>query len=66
MIHLGGPCPHSSILPSPSGLGAFVVIESSIDSSVSILAKVDKGGEDAYLVSTYEGGVIAVADGVSG
>ncbi|KAK4788635.1 hypothetical protein SAY86_019954 [Trapa natans] len=28
--------------------------------------KVDKGGEDAYLVSSYEGGVIAVADGVSG
>ncbi|XP_028768917.1 probable protein phosphatase 2C 26 isoform X2 [Neltuma alba] len=28
--------------------------------------KVDRGGEDAFLVSSYEGGVIAVADGVSG
>ncbi|XP_074591780.1 putative protein phosphatase 2C 26 [Curcuma longa] len=29
-------------------------------------AKVDKGGEDAFLVSNYNGGVFAVADGVSG
>ncbi|KAL3850568.1 hypothetical protein ACJIZ3_012450 [Penstemon smallii] len=28
--------------------------------------KVEKGGEDAFLVSGYGGGVIAVADGVSG
>ncbi|KAF7119434.1 hypothetical protein RHSIM_Rhsim13G0064900 [Rhododendron simsii] len=28
--------------------------------------KVDKGGEDAFFVSSYSGGVIAVADGVSG
>lgn len=28
--------------------------------------KVDKGGEDALFVSTYNGGVLAVADGVSG
>ncbi|KAB1202236.1 putative protein phosphatase 2C 26 [Morella rubra] len=28
--------------------------------------KVDKGGEDAFFVSNYNGGVIAVADGVSG
>ncbi|KAF7816168.1 putative protein phosphatase 2C 26 isoform X1 [Senna tora] len=28
--------------------------------------KVDRGGEDAFLVSNYNGGVIAVADGVSG
>ncbi|XP_050218041.1 probable protein phosphatase 2C 26 [Mercurialis annua] len=28
--------------------------------------KIDKGGEDAFFVSTYNGGVIAVADGVSG
>ncbi|KAJ0021272.1 hypothetical protein Pint_32458 [Pistacia integerrima] len=29
-------------------------------------SKVDRGGEDAFLVSSYNGGVIAVADGVSG
>ncbi|GAA0167464.1 hypothetical protein Leryth_002748 [Lithospermum erythrorhizon] len=28
--------------------------------------KVEKGGEDAFFVSNYKGGVIAVADGVSG
>ncbi|XP_051153037.1 probable protein phosphatase 2C 26 isoform X2 [Andrographis paniculata] len=28
--------------------------------------KIEKGGEDAYLVSSHRGGVIAVADGVSG
>ncbi|PNT57122.1 hypothetical protein POPTR_001G282500v4 [Populus trichocarpa] len=28
--------------------------------------KVERGGEDAFLVSDYNGGVIAVADGVSG
>ncbi|KAE9598650.1 putative protein-serine/threonine phosphatase [Lupinus albus] len=28
--------------------------------------KVDKGGEDAFFVSNYNGGVVAVADGVSG
>ncbi|KAL7173093.1 hypothetical protein ACSBR2_032544 [Camellia fascicularis] len=28
--------------------------------------KVEKGGEDAYFVSSYNGGIIAVADGVSG
>ncbi|GAV58674.1 hypothetical protein CFOL_v3_02207 [Cephalotus follicularis] len=28
--------------------------------------KVDKGGEDAFFVRSYNGGVIAVADGVSG
>ncbi|CAN8247469.1 unnamed protein product [Cochlearia groenlandica] len=28
--------------------------------------KVEKGGEDAFFVSSYRGGVIAVADGVSG
>ncbi|OMO82901.1 phosphatase 2C (PP2C)-like protein [Corchorus capsularis] len=28
--------------------------------------KVDKGGEDAFFVSNFNGGVIAVADGVSG
>lgn len=30
------------------------------------LSKVDRGGEDAFLVNNYNGGVIAVADGVSG
>ncbi|KAM5583088.1 putative protein phosphatase 2C 26 [Rosa sericea] len=29
-------------------------------------SKVEKGGEDAFFVSTHNGGVIAVADGVSG
>ncbi|KAG6501950.1 hypothetical protein ZIOFF_041834 [Zingiber officinale] len=29
-------------------------------------AKVDKGGEDAFLVSNHNGGVFAIADGVSG
>eukprot|EP00250_Pteridium_aquilinum_P005112 c15257_g1_i1 orf=137-1282(-) len=29
-------------------------------------AKVEKGGEDAFFVSSYNGGVIGVADGVSG
>lgn len=33
---------------------------------VLIFLKVDRGGEDAFFVSTYNGGVIAVADGVSG
>ncbi|KDP45746.1 hypothetical protein JCGZ_17353 [Jatropha curcas] len=28
--------------------------------------KIERGGEDAFLVSSYNGGVIAVADGVSG
>ncbi|KAK9154030.1 hypothetical protein Sjap_001510 [Stephania japonica] len=28
--------------------------------------KVDRGGEDAFLVSSYNGGVLAIADGVSG
>ncbi|XP_057483289.1 probable protein phosphatase 2C 26 isoform X1 [Actinidia eriantha] len=28
--------------------------------------KVEKGGEDAFFVSSYNGGVVAVADGVSG
>ncbi|CAB4312424.1 unnamed protein product [Prunus armeniaca] len=28
--------------------------------------KVEKGGEDAFFVSSYNGGIIAVADGVSG
>ncbi|KAK1286108.1 putative protein phosphatase 2C 26 [Acorus calamus] len=28
--------------------------------------KIDKGGEDAFFVSNYNGGVLAVADGVSG
>lgn len=28
--------------------------------------KVDRGGEDAFFVSSYNGGVVAVADGVSG
>ncbi|KAJ7964258.1 Protein phosphatase 2C family protein [Quillaja saponaria] len=28
--------------------------------------KVDRGGEDAFFVSSYNGGVIAIADGVSG
>ena len=28
--------------------------------------KVEKGGEDAFFVSRYNGGVVAVADGVSG
>lgn len=29
-------------------------------------AKVEKGGEDAYFVSSYKGGVLGIADGVSG
>lgn len=33
---------------------------------VLIFVKVDRGGEDAFFVSSYNGGVIAVADGVSG
>jgi len=32
----------------------------------SLLLKVSTGGEDAFFVSNYNGGVIAVADGVSG
>jgi len=32
----------------------------------SLLLKVNTGGEDAFFVSSYNGGVIAVADGVSG
>lgn len=32
----------------------------------SLLLKVNTGGEDAFFVSNYNGGVIAVADGVSG
>ncbi|KAK1312220.1 putative protein phosphatase 2C 1 [Acorus calamus] len=28
--------------------------------------KIDKGGEDAFFVSNYNGGVLAIADGVSG
>ena len=28
--------------------------------------KVEKGGEDAFFISSYNGGVVAVADGVSG
>jgi protein phosphatase PTC7 len=31
-----------------------------------VFVKVEKGGEDAFFVSNYNGGVIAVADGVSG
>lgn len=31
-----------------------------------MFGKVEKGGEDAFFVSSYNGGVIAVADGVSG
>lgn len=31
-----------------------------------VLCKVERGGEDAFFVSGYKGGVIAVADGVSG
>lgn len=34
--------------------------------SMLICLKVAKGGEDAFFVSSYNGGVIAVADGVSG
>lgn len=33
---------------------------------VLVFLKVDRGGEDAFFVSNYDGGVIAVADGVSG
>ena len=33
---------------------------------VLVFHKVDRGGEDAFFVSNYSGGVIAVADGVSG
>lgn len=29
-------------------------------------SKADKGGEDAFFVSSYNGGVLAIADGVSG
>ncbi|XP_019439263.1 PREDICTED: probable protein phosphatase 2C 26 isoform X1 [Lupinus angustifolius] len=35
-------------------------------SQVLVFLKVDKGGEDAFFVSNYNGGVVAVADGVSG
>jgi hypothetical protein len=35
-------------------------------SSFDLCLKVDRGGEDAFFVSGYNGGVIAVADGVSG
>lgn len=31
-----------------------------------VFLKVDRGGEDAFFVSNYNGGVISVADGVSG
>lgn len=33
---------------------------------VLVFLKVDRGGEDAFFVTNYNGGVIAVADGVSG
>ncbi|KAJ4978421.1 hypothetical protein NE237_009201 [Protea cynaroides] len=29
-------------------------------------SKIDKGGEDAFFVSSYNGGILAIADGVSG
>lgn len=32
----------------------------------SFLSKVDKGGEDAFFVTNHNGGILAVADGVSG
>ena len=31
-----------------------------------VFSKVERGGEDAFFVSNYNGGVIAVADGVFG
>lgn len=31
-----------------------------------LILKVEKGGEDAFFVSSHNGGVIGVADGVSG
>lgn len=33
---------------------------------VFVFRKVDRGGEDAFFISSYNGGVVAVADGVSG
>lgn len=33
---------------------------------VLIFPKIERGGEDAFFVSNYNGGVIAVDDGVSG
>jgi hypothetical protein len=32
----------------------------------SFLRQVEKGGEDAYFIKEYGGGVLGVADGVSG
>lgn len=41
-------------------------LHGSLTFQVLAFLKVDRGGEDAFFVSNYNGGVIAVADGVSG
>lgn len=41
-------------------------LEHRISCSSVYFLKVEKGGEDAFFISSYKGGVIAVADGVSG
>lgn len=44
----------------------LVFIDAFVYLLVLVFEKVEKGGEDAFFVSSYNGGVIAVADGVSG
>ncbi|XP_020974761.1 uncharacterized protein LOC107630716 isoform X2 [Arachis ipaensis] len=44
----------------------FLVLLLLLMSSTLQFDKVDRGGEDALLVSNYNGGVLAIADGVSG
>lgn len=36
------------------------------NADLSICVQAHKGGEDAYFVSDYGGGVLGIADGVSG
>ncbi|OUZ99171.1 Protein phosphatase 2C (PP2C)-like domain [Macleaya cordata] len=58
----------SSVSCSPSELSP-VRLEVSLSVGTHLIPhpnKIERGGEDAFLVSSYNGGVLAVADGVSG
>ncbi|XP_031400746.1 probable protein phosphatase 2C 26 isoform X3 [Punica granatum] len=67
-------CCRTSLFCAPNGpLGEQLTPETESDVCLCVGThliphpnKIDKGGEDAYLVSTFNGGVLAVADGVSG
>ncbi|XP_068642640.1 probable protein phosphatase 2C 26 [Aristolochia californica] len=52
--------------PSMSGQSLSEVSFSAGTHVIPHPGKVDRGGEDAFFVSSYNGGVLAVADGVSG